>query len=281
MVLLVESARAHQRQRRIWGGTVQGSDQLRERAARTRPRVARHVLAAENIGRRIVSGELRPGTTLPNSTDLARELRVARPAMREAIKLLAGKGLVESAPRRGTVVRPHVAWNRLDLDVLSWQMATAPNAAFVRGLFELRRIIEPEAAAYAALRATPGMLAEIESALLLMANFKTESLQSVQADVAFHLSILAASGNDFLAAFGPAIQTSLTLTFTLQRGACPTPDHFVPGHRMIFDAIRRGDPEGARSTVRTLLVRAESDAMASLKDSAGKTAEENGWPASA
>ena len=124
-----------------------------ERAASLRPRVARHMLAAEKIGRKIVSGELSPGTTLPNATDLARQLQIARPAMREAIKLLAGKGLVESAPRRGTVVTPQFSWNRLDHDVLSWQMDGTPNAAFVRGLYELRRIVEPEAAAYAALRA--------------------------------------------------------------------------------------------------------------------------------
>ncbi len=184
--------------------------------------------------------------------------------MREALKLLAGKGLVESAPRRGTVVRPRLAWNRLDLDVLSWQMAT-PNAALIRGLFELRRIIEPEAAAYAALRASPEALADIEKCLALMARFKTESLDSVRADVSFHTAILVASGNEFLAAFGPAISTSLTLAFTLQRGACPTPDHFVPSHRKIFNAIRRGDPDTARSAVSKLLVRAEDDAIACLK----------------
>ena len=101
-----------------------------------------------------MSGELRPGATLPNSTDLARQLSIARPAMREAIKLLAGKGLLESTPRRGTVVRPRQAWNCLDEDVLSWQLRDTPNAAFMRDLYELRRIVEPEAAACAAIRAT-------------------------------------------------------------------------------------------------------------------------------
>jgi DNA-binding FadR family transcriptional regulator len=231
------------------------------------------MVAAENIGRRIVSGELRPGTALPNSTDLAREMRVARPAMREAIKLLAGKGLVESAPRRGTVVRPQFAWNRLDQDVLTWQMGSAPNAAFVRGLYELRRIVEPEAAAYAATRATPAALSDIENALILMENCKASSALSVQADVAFHLAILIASGNDFLAAFAPAIRTSLTMAFTLQRGACPDPDHFVPGHRLIVDAIRRGDPDAARLAVRALLGQAESEAMDSLREDAGRSSD--------
>jgi DNA-binding FadR family transcriptional regulator len=235
--------------------------------------VARHVLAAESIGRRIVSGELKPGTALPNAGDLARQMRIARPAMREALKLLAGKGLVESAPRRGTIVRPQAAWNRLDQDVLTWQMGAAPNAALVRGLYELRRIIEPEAAAYAAMRATPATLSDIENSMLLMENFKTSSPLSVHADVAFHLSILVASGNDFLAAFAPAIRTSLTMAITLQRGSCPGPDHFIPDHRRIVEAIRRGDPEAARAAVRTLLGQAEADAMASLKGSATANGE--------
>lgn len=76
-----------------------------EEASQPKPRlrIARHVMAAEHIGRRIVSGELRPGTTLPSSTELARQLSIARPALREALKLLAGKGLVEfdAAPRYG------------------------------------------------------------------------------------------------------------------------------------------------------------------------------------
>ena len=185
--------------------------------------------------------------------------------MREAIKLLAGKGLVESTPRRGTVVRPRHAWNSLDEDVLNWQLGDAPNATFVRDLFELRRIIEPEAAACAALRATALTLSEIETALHLMESAETTSPVSIQADVAFHLSILVASGNGFLMSFAPAIRTSLAIAFGLQRKTCPGLDHFIPEHRAIVEAIRGGDSDAARRAVRALLIEAESDAMASLR----------------
>jgi DNA-binding FadR family transcriptional regulator len=185
--------------------------------------------------------------------------------MREAIKLLAGKGLVESAPRRGTVVRPRSAWNGLDQDILHWQMGDAPNAAFLRDLFELRRMIEPEAAASAASRGTADRLADIENALHVMENVSADSSVSIRADVAFHQSILLASGNDFLAYFAPAIEASLTLTFGCQRRSCPGPSHFVPDHRAVVDAIRRGDPDAARTAVRALLTQAEADAMAGLK----------------
>jgi len=228
-------------------------------------RRARHVLTAERLGRRIVSGELRPGTALPNSTLLAREMSVSRPAMREAIKLLAGKGLLDSAPRRGTIVQPRSAWNRLDKDVLHWTVGDAPNAAFVRDLFELRRIVEPEAAACAAERAGAEALSEIERALLIMASADVGSPASIKADVAFHRAILIASGNEFVALFAPAIEASLSLAFGFQRRRHPRREDFVPAHRAIFDAIRRGDGDAARVAVRALLVPAEADAMEGLR----------------
>ena len=227
--------------------------------------ISRHGRIAETLGRRIVSGALRPGIALPNATDLATAMSISRPSMREAIKILSGKGLVESTPRRGTVVRPRAAWNALDPDVLNWQLGEAPNAAFVRDLYEIRRFIEPEAAACAASRATPGSLSDIESALEVMSSAETVSANSIEADVAFHQSILIASGNAFLVAFAPAIETSLRLAFSFQRKACPVPEHFVPDHRTIVDAIRRGDADEARAAARTLVAKAEADAMILLR----------------
>ena len=221
---------------------------------------------AETLGRRIVSGELRPGSALPSATDLASALSISRPSMREAIKLLSGKGLLESTPRRGTVVRPRAAWNALDPDVLKWQLGETPNAAFVRDLYEMRRFIEPEAAACAAQRATPGLLSDIESALEVMSSTETVSARSIDADVAFHQSILIASGNAFLVAFAPVIETSLRMAFSFQRQACPVSEHFVPDHRIIVDAIRRGDADAARVAVRALVAHAERDAMALLRN---------------
>jgi DNA-binding FadR family transcriptional regulator len=230
-----------------------------------RPRIARHVQAAESLGRRILGGELKPGVVLPNATQMARQMSVSRPALREALKLLAGKGLVESSPRRGTVVRPRLAWNRLDEDVLLWQMGEEPNAAFMRDLYELRRMIEPEAAAFAAKRATAVRLADVERALMLMEGAEPNSPVSVEADVDFHVSILIASGNDFLASFGPAIRASLTMAIRFQRVSCHAADHFVPDHRAIAVAIKRRDPDAARVASLKLLGQAEIDSKEALR----------------
>ena len=206
-----------------------------------------------------------PGATLPNATELARQMAVSRTALREAIKLFAGKGLVESTPQRGTVICSRLAWNRLDEDVLVWQTGKKPNAAFMRDLYELRRIVEPEAAALAATRATSTHLADIGRALSMMASAKLDSPLSVGADVAFHLLILVASGNDFLASFAPAIRTSLTIAISFQRTSCHAVGHFVPDHQAIVAAIRRGDADSARAAALKQLSRAEGDASEALK----------------
>jgi DNA-binding FadR family transcriptional regulator len=217
--------------------------------------------AAEQIGRRIVSGDWMPGSVLPNLDRLAAEYSVSRLSIREAMKVLMGKGLVESRPRRGTIVRPRSEWSRLDPDILVWQLAEVPSAAFVRSLFEARMIIEPEAAALVARRATEEVLGEIERAFLAMAESDPRTPESIKADVAFHTAILTGTGNEFIAAFAPVIATSLTATFGLQRVVRTDQSHFVPSHRAIFDAIKRGDVESARAAFHALLKQAEMDAM--------------------
>jgi len=239
--------------------------------------VARPLQAAETIGRRIVSGSWEPGSVLPSFDRLADEFSVSRLSVREAMRALAAKGLVDSKPRRGTVVRPRSEWSRLDHDVLFWQISERPNAAFVRSLFEARAIIEPEAAALVAIRATEEVTAEIERAFQAMATSDPRSQESIEADVAFHQAILNGTGNEFLAAFAPVIGTWLTKAFRVQRIAEPEQEHFVPQHRAVFEAIKRGDPEGARRSFRILLTRSETDAMSGIRimdktdDSSGKS----------
>lgn len=241
-------------------------DSIRRGIAKKTVSRPRHALTAEALGRRIVGGLLKPGAVLPNAELLAREYRVSRPALREAIKLLAGKGLLEMAPRRGTVVRSRVFWNRLDDDVISWESGEAPSASFVHDLFELRRMIEPEAAALAARRATPEGVLAIEAALGKMRRADFESRDSIRADLAFHRAILMHSGNEFLATFGPAIEAHLSVTFDMQRHAAYGAKDFIREHEAVYLAIRDRDPDRARAASLALLRPAESDALAGLTD---------------
>ncbi len=244
---------------------ARGTASKRSPAGARRPR---HTATAEALGRRIVGGTLKPGAVLPNADLLAREYKVSRPALREAIKLLAGKGLLEMAPRRGTVVRPRDQWNRLDDDVLTWESGEAATMSFINDLFELRRMIEPEAAALAAQRASSAGIEAIGEALLEMSKANFTSIDSIRADLDFHRAILTHSGNDFLATFGPAIEASMTVTFSMQRRRSADSKRFIQDHALVYQAIRNRDPDAARQASLALLTPAEGDALAGM-DAAG------------
>jgi GntR family transcriptional regulator, galactonate operon transcriptional repressor len=232
--------------------------------ARSGPTRTRHSLAAALIGQRIVEGEWAVGMALPTEADLSRELNVSRASLREAIKILAGKGLLTSTPRRGTIVQPHSNWNRLDVDVLVWQTSGGATKSFVKHLFELRRMIEPEAAALAAERAGPAERAEIAATFRAM-EVAEEVQASIDADLAFHRAIVRATGNILLAAFSPAIEASLAVSFTVSRAGQIQP-HIVPMHRAVAEPIIAGDAKAARAAMNLLLDRSEIDAASVAVD---------------
>src|SRR5690348_514890 len=131
------------------------------------PERSLHGRIVHAIGRRIVRGDLQPGALVPAGG----ELRASRTVVREAVKVLAAKGLVEARPKTGTRVRSRDAWNLLDPDVLAWQQdgaAPASHDAQLRALTEVRAIIEPAAAELAAARAGAQDVAALEQALRQM-----------------------------------------------------------------------------------------------------------------
>src|SRR5256714_14175494 len=120
--------------------------------ARTYPRRGLHGAVVHDIGVRILSGELQPGDALPLD-DLTGEPTVSRTVLREAIKVLAAKRLVESRPKKGTRVRPRSDWNLHEPDVLAWQLEAGPTRDFLEDALELRQLVEPDAAPLAGDRA--------------------------------------------------------------------------------------------------------------------------------
>ena len=124
------------------------------------PRAGVHGRIVHAIGRRIVKGEIQPGEQLPT----AARVRASRGVVREAVKVLAAKGLVVSRPKTGTRVRPRESWNLLDPDVLAWRQEGVPPGAFLGKLTEVRLLIEPGAAELAARRARPAQIAALQAA---------------------------------------------------------------------------------------------------------------------
>ncbi|HWU80722.1 MAG TPA: GntR family transcriptional regulator, partial [Caulobacter sp.] len=111
-----------------------------------------HGSIARALGIAIVSGQHQPGDVLNNEIDASEKLHVSRSAYREAIRILAAKGLVESRPKTGTRVSPRNRWSLLDPEVLAWFFESEPSEGFLQELYELRMIVEPAAAALAAER---------------------------------------------------------------------------------------------------------------------------------
>ena len=128
------------------------------------PAAALHGQVAHEIGRQIVSGVIAEGDYLPREAELAARYGVSRQAVREALKVLAAKGLVVSRRRAGTRVTPRLTWNLLDPDVLAWHPPEAIDHAFFKDLVELRRLIEPAAATFAAQRGDAEKIAPITAA---------------------------------------------------------------------------------------------------------------------
>ncbi len=206
----------------------------------------------EELGSRIVCGELGPGDAFPNEADLGREFGASRSVIREAVKSLAAKGLLESRTRTGIRVLPPGHWNLLDLDVLGWRYGSMEPHAFFRELFEIRRMIEPEASALAAERARPEEVAVIEQAFARMtqAEAGTATEAAIVADLDFHRAILAAAHNDLLQQMGKLIAVGLLVSYRLSTDQYTL---FLDRHKDVLDAIRRRRPAAARKMMDRLL----------------------------
>ena len=211
-----------------------------------------HGQVVHELGRRIVGGSCPPGEALPNEEALCRELGVSRTALRESVKVLAAKGLVESRPRIGTRVRASDSWNLLDPDVLAWRCATLPDAQFVLQLNEMREIIEPASAALAARKRSAAQLRQIEDAFAAMAAAPTIDAW-VSADLDFHSAILDATNNPLLRPLVAMIGSALASLLGLSARKAGNYKIALPDHGRVLEAIRRQDGALAHKHMAKLL----------------------------
>ncbi len=209
---------------------------------------------AHKVGCEIVGGVFPPGTLLPNEAEMRARFAVSRTALREAYSVLAAKGLILPRPKIGTRVRPKADWNMLDPEVLTWHLEAVPNEEFISELYMLRHMIEPEAAAAAAVAPSPGTIEQMSAAYADMVRFKDGSGDLISADLRFHLAMLNATGNHFVSALGSLIYAALFATFKLSwEGAARIRDNRLQQHGDVFEAIRDKKPELARKRMQALL----------------------------
>jgi DNA-binding FadR family transcriptional regulator len=218
----------------------------------------------QRIGQEIVTGRLKAGEMLPNEADLCEQLGVSRSVLREAVRVLASKGLLETKARLGTRVRAAQAWSRLDPAVLIWQSAIDPPDRFVRELFGLRRVVEPMVADLAARCISEPALALLEASFRDMVDAGDDPERYFGPDFQFHQLILAAADNSLIEALGQTIKQALEITLRLSLPAPRGQQRATPLHRAVLDAIRNRLPDAAREAMIRLINDAEEDVWQAL-----------------
>jgi DNA-binding FadR family transcriptional regulator len=221
-----------------------------------------HGQTVETLARRVLSGELPEGATL-DLVALQSELDVSLTALRESLKVLAAKGMVDARQKRGTFVRPRADWNLLDADVLRWQFATSAgngaDRALLGNLGEVRGIIEPAAVRLAAERRTEADLEALDAALNAMAaQSGGRTAEAVGADLAFHRALLTATHNELLERMEMVIESGLAHRDEIVHNS-PHGEDPVPSHLAVLDAVRAGDGDTAERAMRALLEQAVRD----------------------
>ena len=195
----------------------------------------------------IRSAERQGSFAFPNENDLSQQLGVSRTVVRESMKVLAAKGLIEMRPRAGTRALPRADWNMLDPDVLAWQAQVRPDPRLLWELCEVRLAIEPTAAGFAAVRATADELQSIEDCMeareALAQN--SDKSQMIDLDLQFQAAIVGACHNSLLAHLGAIIREPLRVALQHTTRSQANIALEIEAHRKLVEALRRKNPVAA------------------------------------
>ncbi len=225
---------------------------------------------ARELGRLIVAGKYTPGGLVEDEVALSERYQVSRSVVRDAVKILVGKGLLEVRRGIGTRVRARAQWGLLDDDVMAWFQSAPPNSDFYRQLMDIRRIVEPNAARWAAERADDADIAEIMATISCMESEKGSVEDFILADARFHRAVLRATHNEILVAMEGVIFSALLSSIRLTNKDPRENADSIPFHRAVCDAIASRDPERAERSMSRLL----SDTSQRIGARLGKDQEE-------
>lgn len=220
-----------------------------------------HDYVTTEIGRRIVRGEYHPDSSLPIEGRLVTEFGVSRATLREALRTLRGKGLIETVTRRGSRVRPEHEWHLLDPQVLGWRYESPARNQDLDDLMQVRLILEPAAARLAAKTRSPQMVASMHMALDKMRASVRDTEAFIEADLEFHAAIFLATGNSILihvnSMMGVAMAAHRHLHTRSQRRHRAT----MSEHREVLRAIEERQPRQAEKALRELIEAAQRDVL--------------------
>ncbi len=204
----------------------------------------------QQIEESILNGQLKPGDQLPAERELAQQFGVSRPTVREAVKALREKGLVEAYSGKGTFVTNGTSQAiRQSLDL----MVKIGQPDGLVSLVEVREILEPEIAARAATRVEEQDLASMREAIAIMDRSRQDPDAFIEADLDFHLALAEAAGNPIILSLIDSIVGVLWEQRMRIFGVQGGPQRGQYHHKRILDAIKRHDPEAARQAMRAHL----------------------------
>lgn len=231
---------------------------------------------SREVGRRIVGGHYREDALIEDEGRLSERYGVSKSVIREAVKLLVAKGLLEVRRGSGTRVRRRASWSLLDDDVLAWHLSVDPKPDFLRQLMDIRRMMEPKAAAWAAEFGSSEALAEIEAAQLRMEQEQSSIQDFVVADALFHRSILRAANNELLRAMEGVIFSALLSSIKLTNADPRENKTSIPFHRDVMEAICARNAEDAEAKMIMLLGDADDRLANTIAGSGARAAYSRG-----
>ena len=213
----------------------------------------------QQIEESILGGALKPGDQLPAERELAQQFGVSRTAVREAVKCLREKGLLEAFSGKGTFVTNSTSQAiRQSLDL----MTRIGQPEGLMHLVELRQILEPEIAALAAARMDDQLLTTMREAVYTMDNHLHDADIYIEADLDFHLAMAEAAGNPLVLSLLDSIVGLLReqrlRIFRVDGG----PERGQFHHKRILEAIERRSPKAARELMRAHLRQVHKDSTA-------------------
>ena len=224
-----------------------------------------HGNTVDYLGGAIVAGRFGAGGALPPEPLLCEELGVSRTVVRESVKSLVAKGLIQTGPKVGTRVLPSARWNWFDPDVIAWQARAGLTPEFIRDLQDLRLIVEPAAVKLAAVRATKADIDGIEEAFSGMKRAVEEGGEYVKFDLRFHQGLLHATHNRMLVQMSQALSALLRTSFEISTVREDGPRNSLRLHRAVLDAVIAHDPGKAEKAVLALIAAAHRDIELVLK----------------
>ncbi|MEM5503094.1 FadR/GntR family transcriptional regulator [Ahrensia kielensis] len=217
------------------------------------------IQVSRELGRRIVSGSIAENSLIDDETKLSERYGVSKSVIREAIKLLVAKGLLDVRRGSGTRVRARANWMLLDDDVLAWHQSVTPSPRFLRQLMDMRLMIEPKAASWAAQFGSTEAHLEIKIAQERM-EFEQNSIEDFAvADALFHRAILRAANNEFLVSLEGVIFSALLASIKLTNSDPRKNVSSIQFHRAVMTAILERDA-----------VAAENEMLAHLDDTTAR-----------